>query len=100
MLLRAVLPERGHDVMHRRRGTIRQAALANGPGNLCRAFAIDLALNGWDVTRGARLWVAMPPVAPALQIMRSRRIGVVDDLELRFAVAFRGTGGALCQGWQ
>ena len=69
-------PERGLDVMPRRQGTDRHAALANGPGNLCRAFAIDLALNGWDVTRGTRLWVAMPPVAPALQIVHSRRIGV------------------------
>ena len=97
VLLRAVQPEQGLDVMYRWRGTDRHAALANGPGNLCRAFAIDLALNGWAVTRGARLWVAMPPVAPALQIVRSRRIGVADDLELRFAVAFRCTGGALCQ---
>jgi len=96
VLLRAVQPERGLDVMHRRRGTMRQAALANGPGNLCRAFAIDLALNGWDVTRGARLWVALPPVAPVLQIVRSRRIGVADDRELRFAVVFRCTGGAWC----
>ena len=96
VLLRAVQPERGLEVMHRRRGTMRQAALANGPGNLCRAFAIDLALNGWDVTRGARLWVAMPPVAPALQIVRSRRIGVADDLALRFAVVCRCTGGAWC----
>ena len=97
MLLWAVQPERGLDVMPRRRGTDRHATLANGPGNLCRAFAIDLALNGWDVTRGTRLWVAMPPVAPALQIVRSRRIGVADDLELRSAVAFRVTGSALCQ---
>ena len=41
--------------------------------------------------------MAMPPVAPALQIVRSRRIGVADDLELRFAVVFRCIGGVLCQ---
>jgi DNA-3-methyladenine glycosylase len=97
VLLRAVQPELGLDLMCCRRGTDRHAALANGPGNLCQAFAIDLALNGWDVTQGVRLWVAMPLVAPALQIVRSRRIGVAADLELRFAVAFRCTDGALCQ---
>jgi hypothetical protein len=30
--------------------------------------------------------VAAPAASAALQIMRSRRIGVADDLELRFAV--------------
>jgi DNA-3-methyladenine glycosylase len=89
VLLRAVQPEVGIDVMHRRRGTSRRAALATGPGNLCQAFAIDLALNGWDVTRGQHLWVAMPAASDALQIVRSRRIGVADDLELRFSVVSR-----------
>jgi Methylpurine-DNA glycosylase (MPG) len=86
VLLRAVQPEVGLDVMRRRRGTGRRAALATGPGNLCRAFAIDLGLNGWDLTRGQHLWVAMPASSAALQIVRSRRIGVADDLELRFSV--------------
>jgi DNA-3-methyladenine glycosylase len=87
VLLRAVQPELGLDLMQRRRGTRRLATLTTGPGNLCHAFAIALALNGWDVTRGQRLWVATPASAAALQITRSRRMGVADDLPLRFAVA-------------
>ena len=75
--------------MQHRRGTGRLPALATGPGNLCQAFAIDLALNGWDLTRGQQLWVAAPAASAALQIVRSRRIGVADDRELRFAVAVR-----------
>jgi DNA-3-methyladenine glycosylase len=89
VLLRAVRPEVGLDVMQHRRGTGRLTALATGPGNLCQAFAIDLALNGWDLTRGQQLWVAAPAASAALQIVRSRRIGLADDLELRFAVAVR-----------
>jgi DNA-3-methyladenine glycosylase len=89
VLLRAVQPEAGLDVMHRRRRTSRRAALATGPGNLCQAFAIDLTLNGWDVTQGQHLWVATPASSAVLQIVRSRRIGVVDDLELRFSVVSR-----------
>lgn len=89
VLLRAVRPEVGLDVMQRRRGTGRRAALATGPGNLCQAFAIDLTLNGWDMTQGQHLWVAAPAASASLQIVRSRRIGVADDLELRFAVASR-----------
>ena len=86
VLLRAVRPERGLDVMQRRRGTDRLATLTTGPGNLCQAFAIDLTLNGWDVTQGRRLWVAAPVTAPPLPIRRSRRIGVADDLALRFVL--------------
>ena len=82
----SVRPAVGLDVRQRRRGTGRPAALATGPGNLYQAFAIDLALNRWDITRGQHLWVAAPAASAALQIMRSRRIGVADDLELRFAV--------------
>jgi DNA-3-methyladenine glycosylase len=89
VLLRAIQPERGLDVMQRRRGTDRLATLTTGPGNLCRALAIDLALNGWDVTQGHRLWVAAPASVPALQITRSRRIGVADDRALRFVVVAR-----------
>jgi DNA-3-methyladenine glycosylase len=86
VLLRAVQPKAGLDVMHRRRGTGRRATPATGPGNLCQAFAIDVTLNGWDLTRGHHLWVAAPTSSASLQITRSRRIGVADDLALRFAV--------------
>jgi DNA-3-methyladenine glycosylase len=89
VLLRAVQPEVGIDVMQRRRGIGSLATLATGPGNLCQAFGIDLALNGWDVTRGQHLWVAMSASSASLRIVRSRRIGVADDLELRFSVVSR-----------
>jgi DNA-3-methyladenine glycosylase len=36
VFLRAVQPEAGLDVMHRRHGIGRRAPLPNGPGNLCR----------------------------------------------------------------
>jgi len=89
VLLRAVQPEVGIDVMQRRRGIGSLATLTTGPGNLCQAFGIDLALNGWDVTRGQHLWVAMSASSASLRIVRSRRIGVADDLELRFSVVSR-----------
>jgi DNA-3-methyladenine glycosylase len=87
VLLRAVQPALGLDLMQRQRGTRRLATLTTGPRNLCHACAIALAWNGWDVTRGQRLWVATPASATALQITRSRRMGVADALPLRFAVA-------------
>ncbi len=47
VLLRAVVPLSGVDLMVQRRG--REQHLADGPGKLCQAFAIDRSLNGIDL---------------------------------------------------
>ncbi len=50
VLLRAAAIESGADVAHRRRGeSVRPAALARGPGNLCSAMGITMADNGIDL---------------------------------------------------
>jgi len=137
VLIRAVEPLRGLDLMRRRRcrrlsgsavlrsqgksttrtrGGWMNAAkdttprdLARGPARLCEAFAIDRALDGWDLTRGEVLWVADAPEAYVVaagepfagqtpappkrankqQIVAARRIGVssAQDLPLRFFLA-------------
>ena len=46
VLLRALEPLRGLDVMARRRGTDRPAALCSGPGKLCMALGITKELYG------------------------------------------------------
>ena len=53
VLIRALEPLQGVDVMRRRRpsGTP-EAALACGPGNLCRALGIDRSSNGTDLRHG------------------------------------------------
>lgn len=50
-------------------------ARTQGPGLLCRAFAIDLRLNGIDLL-GRRLWIEADPAAPPARIVSSPRIGV------------------------
>ncbi|MEO1059256.1 MAG: DNA-3-methyladenine glycosylase [Actinomycetota bacterium] len=47
VLVRAVEPVVGYDVMLRRRGG--RQPVANGPGKLCQALAIDLGHNGLDL---------------------------------------------------
>ncbi|MGH9266997.1 MAG: DNA-3-methyladenine glycosylase [Acidimicrobiales bacterium] len=59
VLLRAVEPTVGLELMAARRGTEVVSALAAGPGRLCRAFGIDLALNGADLVEGP-VWVGEP----------------------------------------
>jgi len=49
VLIRAVEPLEGIDLMKLRRKTDRLHNLASGPGKLCRAFAIDRKLNGDDL---------------------------------------------------
>jgi DNA-3-methyladenine glycosylase len=52
VLLRAVEPTEGLDLMHARRGTDYRRLLARGPGRLCQAFGLDRAHNGLDLVDG------------------------------------------------
>ncbi|WP_422746566.1 DNA-3-methyladenine glycosylase [Mycobacterium sp. WMMD1722] len=69
VLLRAAAVESGHDLAQRRRGeTIRETALARGPGNLCSALGITMQDNGVDVFDPAaevRLQLGEPPAHAA-----------------------------------
>jgi DNA-3-methyladenine glycosylase len=85
VLVRAIDPVVGREVMARRRG--RERDLTSGPGRLCEALGITRALNGHDL--------ALPPLElhpgwsiPESRIGRSPRIGVTRarDWPLRFYV--------------
>ena len=49
VLIRAVEPVNGIDLMKQRRRSEVLRNLASGPGKLCQAFAIDRSLNGADI---------------------------------------------------
>jgi DNA-3-methyladenine glycosylase len=78
ILIRAIEPLEGLELMHQRRRTDIVRDLARGPARLCEALAIDRTYNGWDLTDGRELWIADDPDAAArpLRIARSARIGV------------------------
>ncbi len=88
MLIRAIEPLAGIELMAERRGHVRGYDLTRGPGKLCQALAIDLRLDGWDLTRGSRLWIADHPDARGVTFSKSRRIGLgkAKDLLLRFFI--------------
>jgi DNA-3-methyladenine glycosylase len=78
VLLRALEPVAGIPVMRRRRGIARDrpvAALARGPGNLCRAMGIDRRLDGSNLLTGPIVILDAPRVRPA-GVAVSTRIGV------------------------
>lgn len=56
VLVRALEPADGIELMRRRRPGQPDANLTNGPGKLCIALGIDRRLDGADLT-GDRLWI-------------------------------------------
>ena len=52
VLLRAAEITAGHELARRRRGTVPDARLAAGPGNLGAAFGLARAMNGLDLLAG------------------------------------------------
>ena len=76
VLIRALKPVAGLDIMRRRRPAARKPEdLASGPGKLTLALAITRAHNGVDVTRGP-LVVRAPAEPRAIRIETTPRIGI------------------------
>jgi len=57
VLIRALEPIDGVELMQKRRRVEELRKLASGPGKLCLAMSIDKALNGADMSRGSVLYV-------------------------------------------
>lgn len=88
VLIRALMPIEGVELMRKRLGRF-DSLPTTGPGKLCKAMAIDLKLDGWDLTLGEQLWVAEgnePVEFAESDIAVTARIGVTaaKDLPLRF----------------
>lgn len=87
VLLRALEPVTGIEIMERNRGGKRVVDLCNGPGKLCQAFGITLAENGEDL-EGDRMWIEDDGFAGD-SIAITSRVGLSrgKDLPLRFFFA-------------
>ncbi|MGA8535351.1 MAG: DNA-3-methyladenine glycosylase [Candidatus Tumulicola sp.] len=75
VLVRALEPLEGLNLMRRRRGVESLRELCRGPGRLCRALAIDRGLDGVDPVAHSELWLAAPSRLPG-RVRTSRRIGI------------------------
>jgi DNA-3-methyladenine glycosylase len=86
VLVRALEPTHGLELMLGRRGVAPVAALCSGPGKLCQALAIDSRLNGASLV--APPFEIRPAERPA-DVARGRRIGITVgvDTPWRFAEA-------------
>src|SRR5215218_7839827 len=57
VLVRAVEPSEGVELMRGRRPVSKERELTSGPGKLCRALGIDLSFDGEDLTTSGRVWL-------------------------------------------
>ena len=57
--------------------------LADGPGKLCQALGITLALNGIDLTDNSELFITAGEQVAKREIITTPRIGVRGDEETR-----------------
>jgi DNA-3-methyladenine glycosylase len=86
VLIRALEPVDGIELMKRRRGRRKLRDLTSGPAKLCQAMAVDRRLNGADLLSNT-IFVEDRGEA-AERIMRSSRIGVNEgtDKKWRFCL--------------
>ena len=75
ILIRALQPIEGLDVMRKRRGEMKDTNLTSGPGKLCIALAIDRTFNGEDLTRD-RIWVEDHESFSVGEISSGPRVGI------------------------
>jgi DNA-3-methyladenine glycosylase len=88
VLLRALEPLQGIELMRRGREHVRPSDLARGPGRLTAAFGVDLRHDGLDLFRDKQLWIGSDAYSVAA-IGQSTRIGLTQaaDERLRFFIA-------------
>ncbi len=86
VLLRALEPVEGLDIMRRRRAGVADRQLCSGPGRLCQALGITRSLDGQMMRRSE---VKVRSAEPLHQIVASPRIGITKaaDWPLRFVVS-------------
>ncbi len=89
VLIRALEPLEGLELMRARRGRERVHDLCSGPGKLTQALGVELGHNGGDLRSGPIVIEPGPRAARRAPLAVSRRIGITQaaELEWRFSVA-------------
>lgn len=85
VLIRAIEPVEGEEVMSENRSGITGIQMTNGPAKLCYSLGIDKALNGHDLHRAPLQLIINPPVRQE-QIVQTIRVGIsrAKDVPWRF----------------
>ena len=89
VLIRALQPLEGLELMQRNCPRVRPANLVRGPGRLCAALGIGRELSGVDLCFGDVLWLERG--GARVQIQVSTRIGLSRDQHRRLRFLERGS---------
>jgi DNA-3-methyladenine glycosylase len=89
VLIRALEPLEGIELMRRNCPHVREKDLTRGPGRLCAALGIGRELSGEDLVGSDRLWLERGGPVPAIRI--STRIGLSRDQHRRLRFLVRGS---------
>jgi len=83
VLIRALEPLEGVELMRARRGLQRVEQLCSGPGKLTRALGIELTENGTPLTGAGPVAIHPRPTAwDDVELVVSQRIGITKAVEL------------------
>jgi DNA-3-methyladenine glycosylase len=87
VLIRAIQPSHGIDVMATRRGLDAPLRLASGPGKLCQALGVSATHNGAPLDKPP--FAILAHAGDAVPVAAGRRIGITKavDLPWRFGLA-------------
>jgi DNA-3-methyladenine glycosylase len=82
VLIRALEPQEGIDLMQQHRPVPRPIELCRGPAKLTQALRIDQTLNGVDLcNRRGDLWIETGVPVPARSVVRGPRVGLFNTPE-------------------
>jgi DNA-3-methyladenine glycosylase len=89
VLIRALEPTCGIELMRSRRGGLPERQLCSGPGKLTQALGIELSDNRSDLRAGPSVISARPPQWRDVALVADRRVGITKAPELpwRFTAA-------------
>jgi DNA-3-methyladenine glycosylase len=80
VLIRAIHPEKGIDVMKKNRGKTEEKNITNGPAKLTQALGITKKQYGVDLTRDVNLFIS-DGLAKRGKIIAAPRIGIKTALD-------------------
>jgi DNA-3-methyladenine glycosylase len=82
VLIRALEPVDGLELMRERRGVARHEELCSGPGKLTQALGIGLSLNGTSLVDGPIELLSREPGSRAPRVAVGERVGITKAAEL------------------
>lgn len=89
VLIRAIEPTAGIDLIEKRRAGRAPQDWSNGPGKICQALDVDLSDNGADLLTSENIFVSEGRGSGGRRVLSTPRIGISQARELpwRFLLA-------------